>query len=128
MSRLRRRDALLAGLRGRCPCCGKGRLFKGFLRTAARCESCGFPLAASESGDGPAVFVIIIVGFIVVFAALFTEIAAQPPIWMDLAVWPPLAAGLCLALLRPAKGVMIALQINNRAGEHRADRRRSEGE
>ncbi len=104
---------------GRCPACGRGRLFTGFLTVTDACAVCGRDLAGADSGDGPAVFVIIIVGFLTVFAALFTEIAVHPPVWVHLALWLPLAAGLCLVLLRPVKGLMIAAQVKNRASEHR---------
>ena len=66
-------------------------------------------------------FVIIIVGFLVVFAALFTEIAVHPPIWLHLVLWLPLAAVLCLSLLRPLKGLMVGAQIRNKASQHRRD-------
>ena len=114
-------NPFLAGLRSRCPNCGRGPLFAGFLKVVPECASCGWPLGQSDSGDGPAVFVIMIVGFVVVFAALFTEIGLRPPIWVHLVVWLPLASGLCLALLRPAKGLMIAAQLRNKASQHRRD-------
>jgi len=114
-------NPFLAGALSRCPSCGRGRLFRGFLTVVDQCEACGLDLAKADSGDGPAVFLIMIVGFIVVFAALFTEIAAHPPIWLHLLLWPALAAGLCFALLRPAKGLMLAAQIRNKASEHRRD-------
>ena len=107
----------LAGALGRCPNCGKGPLFDGFLKVAPRCSVCGFDLAKADSGDGPAVFVIFIAGFIAAFGVLFTEIAFRPPIWVHLVVWLPLAAGLCLVLLRPMKGLMIAAQFANKASE-----------
>ncbi|HEY5290224.1 MAG TPA: DUF983 domain-containing protein [Caulobacteraceae bacterium] len=106
----------LAGARGRCPNCGQGPLFEGFLRLAPRCAACGYDLAGSDSGDGPAVFVILVVGFIAVFGAMFTEIALRPPVWLPLVIWIPAAAILALALLRPMKGLMIAAHIRNRAG------------
>ncbi len=120
MTGLDRRGAFVAGLTARAPCCGAAPLFNGFLSVAPLCRACGYPLGKSDSGDGPAVFVIIIVGFAVVFAALFTEVAVHPPIWVDLVLWLPLAGGLSLALLRPLKGLMIAIQIHHRAAEHRA--------
>ena len=80
-----------------------------------RCGACGFDLASADTGDGPAVFVILIAGVIVVFAALFLEIAWRPPIWVHLVLWLPAAALVCLALLRPFKGVLVALQFHNRA-------------
>ena len=107
----------LSGLAGRCPNCGEGPLFDGFLKVAPRCEACGFDLARADSGDGPAVFVILIAGFIAAFGVLITEIALRPPIWVHLVVWLPLAAILCLGLLRPVKGLMIAAQFANRASE-----------
>jgi uncharacterized protein (DUF983 family) len=111
----------VAGVRGRCPNCGRGRLFEGFLRVSPKCEACGFDLAKADSGDGPAVFIILIAGFLVSFAALFTEVALRPPIWVHLVVWLPLTAVLCLAMLRPMKGLMLAAQFANRASEARSD-------
>ncbi|HWA59945.1 MAG TPA: DUF983 domain-containing protein [Caulobacteraceae bacterium] len=110
-------NPFIAGALGRCPNCGKGRLFQGFLKVASRCESCGFDLAKADSGDGPAVFVIIVAGFLVAFSALFVEIAYEPPIWLLLVVFLPLAAIVCLGLLRPMKGLMLAAQFVNRASE-----------
>jgi uncharacterized protein (DUF983 family) len=107
----------LAGLAGRCPSCGKGALFSGFLKLAPRCEACGLDFAKVDSGDGPAVFVIFIAGFVAAFGVLFTEIVYRPPMWVHFVVWLPVAALLCLGLLRPMKGVMIAAQIANRASE-----------
>jgi uncharacterized protein (DUF983 family) len=114
-------NPFVAGLACRCPACGRGPLFAGFLKVHDRCEACGFDLKAADSGDGPAVFIILIAGFLVAFAALFVEVAYRPPIWLHMVVWLPLAAALCLGLLRPFKGVMIALQFHNNASEHRAD-------
>jgi len=116
-----RPNPLLAGLAGRCPNCGEGHLFDGFLKVTSRCESCGFDLAAADSGDGPAVFVILIAGFIVAFGALFTEVALHPPVWVHLVVWLPLTLIISLGLLRPLKGVMLAAQFANKASEARRD-------
>ena len=115
-------DPFLWGALCRCPNCGKAPLFSGFLRLTPTCANCGFPLASADSGDGPAVFVIIVVGFMIVFGALFTEIAYHPPVWVHLVVWLPLGVVLCLGLLRPMKGLMIAAQIRNKASQHRRDR------
>jgi uncharacterized protein (DUF983 family) len=117
----RRANPFLAGAAGRCPNCGKGPLFAGFLGINPVCPVCGFDLAASDSGDGPAVFVILVVGFLMVFAVLFADIAFNPPIWVLLATSIPLAGLMCLALLRPMKGLMIAAQIRNKASQHRRD-------
>jgi uncharacterized protein (DUF983 family) len=110
----------LAGVCGHCPNCGEGPLFDGFLKVSAKCEACGFDLAKADSGDGPAVFVMLIAGFIAAFGLLFTELALHPPIWVDF-VWLPIAAILCLVLLRPVKGLMLAAQFANRASEARRD-------
>lgn len=117
----RRPNPILAGLAGRCPNCGRGRLFGGFIKVAVRCGACGFDLKAADSGDGPAVFIVLVVGCIVVFAALFVDIAYRPPIWVHLALWLPLTVVLSLALLRPFKGVLVALQFHHHAAEARND-------
>jgi uncharacterized protein (DUF983 family) len=109
------------GLACRCPNCGEGPLFEGFLRVGEKCEACGLDMKAADSGDGPAVFIVLIVGFIVCFAALFVEIAYHPPVWLHLVLWLPLAAILTLALIRPFKGVMLAMQFHHKASEARHD-------
>jgi uncharacterized protein (DUF983 family) len=90
-----------AGLRCRCPNCGRGALFRGFLTVVDRCAACGIDLRAHDTGDGPAVFIILILGFVIVGAALVVEVAYQPPLWVHAVVWPPLVLGGALALLRP---------------------------
>jgi len=116
-----RPNPLLSGLAGRCPNCGEGHLFDSFLKVAPRCEACGYDLAKADSGDGPAVFVILIAGFIVAFAALYVELAFTPPIWLHLVLWLPLTVIISLGLLRPMKGAMLAAQIANRASQARTD-------
>lgn len=106
-----------AGAAGRCPDCGKGHLFEGFLKVAPTCEACGFDLKAADTGDGPAVFVILIGGFIVAFGAVFTQIAWNPPAWLQLLIWLPLTVIVCGGLLRPFKGLLIAAQFANKARE-----------
>ena len=108
------------GLAGRCPRCGKGRLFEGFLTLRPRCEACGLNYAFADSGDGPAVFVIFIAGFIVVGCALITEILYEPPLWLHALLWAPLILAITLLPLRPMKGLMIALQYHHKAAEGRA--------
>jgi len=117
----RRPDPFLAGLAGRCPNCGRGRLFAGFLKVADRCDACSFDLKSADSGDGPAVFVILIGGFVVVFAALFVEVVYRPPLWVHAVVFLPAVLAVTLGLLRPFKGVLVALQFRNRASEVRND-------
>lgn len=114
-------DPIRAGLLCRCPNCGRGPLYAGFLKVVDRCRACGFDFTRLNTGDGAAVFIIQIVGFPVVFSALAIEIAFAPPMWLHLMVWPTLAVLGSLALMRPGKGVMIALQMKNRAAEARND-------
>jgi uncharacterized protein (DUF983 family) len=111
----------VAGAFGRCPNCGVGPLFAGFLRIAPRCANCGFDLARADTGDGPAVFVIFIAGFIAAFGLLFTEVAYRPPLWLEAVIWLPVAAAMCAGLLRPLKGLMVAAQFANKASEARRD-------
>ena len=92
---------LLAGLGGRCPRCGKGRLFSSFIAIAPNCGSCGLDYSFADSGDGPAVFIALIGGFIVLGAALWTEIVYEPPMWVHMAIFLPLTLVVCLGLLRP---------------------------
>jgi uncharacterized protein (DUF983 family) len=113
------------GLRCRCPRCGDGKLFQGFLTLRPACERCGLDFGFADAGDGPAVFVILLGGAIVVFAALITEVVYQPPYWLHAALWLPLILLVTLAPLRPIKGLMIALQYHHKAAEgrpaHRGD-------
>ncbi|MCB1491236.1 MAG: DUF983 domain-containing protein [Rhodobiaceae bacterium] len=107
------------GMRGRCPRCGQGRLFSGFLTTAKSCSSCGLDYAFIDSGDGPAVFVIFIVGFIGMVGVFVTEFVIGAPMWLNLGIWIPLIIIMSLGLLRPLKGWMIAQQYARRAAEGR---------
>ncbi len=114
-------EPVQAGLRGRCPRCGQGRLFKGFLTPAPACGICRLDFSFIDSGDGPAVFVILIVGFLVGAMAVGFEMSYAPPMWLHFLLWIPLALGLCLWALRAAKGVLITLQYANKAAEGRLD-------
>lgn len=109
---------LSAGMRCVCPRCGKGRLFKGFLSVADRCESCGLDLARQDTGDGPAVFLIFILGFLVVPVALIVSLNVEWPLWVHALVWGTIIMGLALGMLRPAKAYMIALQYRYRRADH----------
>jgi uncharacterized protein (DUF983 family) len=114
---------VVAGLTCRCPRCGKGKLFQGFLTLRPRCEQCGLDFSAMDSGDGPAVFIILLAGFIVVFAALITEIVFQPPFWLHAVLWLPLVLAVTVMPLRPMKSLMVALQYHHKAAEGRLETR-----
>ena len=106
-----------AGLKGRCLRCGVGRLFAGFLRVAPRCDRCGLGFAGQDSGDGAAAFIILIAGFAILIPALVVEVKYGWPVWLHMVVWLPLTVLLCLALLRPFKATLIALQYRHRRQE-----------
>lgn len=114
-------DPIKAGLSGRCPRCGEGRLFKGFLAVGDRCGVCGLDYSYADAGDGPAVFVILIIGFVVVGLALWTEVSFNPPLWVHFLLWIPLTLVLGLTALRLIKGVLLTLQYRNKAAEGRLD-------
>ncbi|WP_019959793.1 DUF983 domain-containing protein [Woodsholea maritima] len=116
-----RPDPFIAGLRSRCPACGEGPLFDGFSKVTEHCDACGQDFSSEDIGDGPAVFIMSIVGFIVVPLALVLELAAQPPYWLHALLWLPLSLFLCLIMIRPFKAVMFALQFKNDAEEARLE-------
>jgi uncharacterized protein (DUF983 family) len=109
------------GLACRCPRCGEGPLFTGFLKTVEHCESCGLDLSFAEGTEGPAVFIILIVGFVIVGAAAVVEALFHPPPFVHLLLWLPGVVILSLALMRPLKATMVAMQYHHRAGEGRID-------
>lgn len=111
--------ALAAGVTGRCPNCARGPLFEGFLKVRSVCGACGLDLSAADSGDGPAVFVILVAGALVGAFTLMVAILFDLPVWIQLALALPLTLAACLGLLRPFKGALVALQFHFRAGQDR---------
>jgi uncharacterized protein (DUF983 family) len=99
---------MVAGLLGRCPRCGKGRLFQGFLALRPRCEHCGLDFSFVDSADGPAVFVIFISGFVVAGSALAVEMLYAPPYWVHAVLWGPLILITTLGPLRTAYRLAIS--------------------
>ena len=97
----------------RCPRCGEGRLFTGLLTVRPSCPACGLDLSAQDAGDGPAVFVILFLGLIVVGLAAIVEIKFAPPVWLHLLLWTPLILGGAILMLRPLKAALIALQYKH---------------
>ncbi len=108
---------LVAGMRCACPRCGRGKLFKGYLTVNERCAVCGLDLHRHDSGDGPAVFLIFILGFLVVPVALWVSMAVEWPLWLHAIVWSIVILGLALGMLRPAKAYVVALQYRHRRDE-----------
>lgn len=117
-----RQPPIPTGLAGRCPRCGQGRMFRNFINVVPKCEVCGLDFAFADSADGPAVFVMLFGGFLVVGFALWLEIRFEPSFWVHVVTTVPLLLIVCLGLLRPLKGVLIALQYANRAEEGRRER------
>ena len=97
----------------RCPRCGEGRLFSGLLTVRPSCPDCGLDLSAQNAGDGPAVFVILFLGLIVVGLTAIVEIKFSPPVWLHLLLWTPLILGGAILMLRPLKAGLIALQYKH---------------
>lgn len=94
-------------------------MFAGLVAFAPKCRACGLDFAAFNVGDGPAAFLIFIVGGIVTASAVTVELAYEPPFWLHILLWFPLTAILTIGLLRLAKGLLIALEYKNRAREGR---------
>ncbi len=109
------------GLLSRCPRCGEGHLFSGYLQVAHSCDACGQSFEFAQSTEGPAVFIILIVGFIIVGAAAVVESLFHPAPFVHLILWLPATVVLSMSLLRPFKATLIALQFQNRAEEGRLD-------
>ena len=107
------------GWRCKCPRCGQGDLYKPGLTLDLRdqCASCGLDLRKTDSADGPAVFLIFILGFLLVPLALITDTWLRPSLWLSVFIWGGLALGLTLGLLRPLKAYIIALQFKHRQSD-----------
>ncbi len=101
------------GLRGRCPKCGEGKLFRAYLKVQDNCPACGEALHHHRADDAPPYFTILIVGHLVVPAALAVETAYTPPYWLHFSIWIPMILGLCLAMLPPIKGAIVGWQWAN---------------
>lgn len=110
---------LAAGLLCTCPRCGKGRLLKNGLELRERCDGCGLDYRFVDTGDGPAVFAIFILGFLILGGALYVEFTYEPPVWVHIVLWGIATPLVAFALLRFIKALFIALQFRNKAEEGR---------
>ena len=88
-------------------------MLQGLLTVAPSCAACGLDFHAEEVGDGPAAFVILILGALIVFAAAMVELKAAPPLWIHLVLWPPLALLGTILLQRSLKAWLIAMQYRH---------------
>ena len=109
---------LKGALTGACPRCGEGTMFAGWVRFADRCRACGLDYSSFNVGDGPAAFLIFIVGTITVVGALVVDGAFSPPWWVHL-IWIPIAAALTIGGLRLSKAWLLAQEYRHRAREGR---------
>jgi uncharacterized protein (DUF983 family) len=110
---------LPASARGLCPRCGAPTLFAGPVRFATACRACGLDYAQFNVGDGPAAFLTLIIGALVLALALTLEFSLHPPVWLHLLLWPPVTIAAVMASLRVAKGALLTLEYRNRAREGR---------
>ena len=110
-----------AGLHGLCPRCGKPTLFAGWIRFADRCRACGLDFAGFNVGDGPAAFLTMILGTIVVALAIALELTLHPPLWVHMLIWIPFTTVSVIGSLRLAKGALMAAEYRNAAREGRVD-------
>jgi uncharacterized protein (DUF983 family) len=104
--------AIGRGLRGRCPACGKGKIFNGFLKVADQCHGCGAPLGLARADDAPPYFTILVVGHIVIPLLFVVDRASDLPVWAMSAIFLPLTLGLALGFIRPIKGGTVGLMLN----------------
>jgi uncharacterized protein (DUF983 family) len=103
--------ALLRGLRGRCPACGRTRLFRGFLRVVPACANCNAPLGRVRADDAPPYFTIVLVGHLVIPLTFIADRTWQPPLWAETTVGAAAMLGLALVLMRPVKGATVGLML-----------------
>lgn len=99
--------AIGRGLRNRCPVCGEGRVFDGYLKIVGKCSNCGAPLGRLRADDAPPYFTILLVGHLLVPGVLSVEKSYQPPMWVHMVVWLPVFTILCMVVLRPVKGAVV---------------------
>ena len=119
-------ESAMRGIACRCPRCGKGKLYAGFLDLRPNCEACGLDYAFIDAGDGPAIFIIMIAGAIVVGAALIVEVKYQPPFWLHAALWLPLILATTLLPLRSMKSLSDRAAVPSQGRTRPADRPRAE--
>lgn len=101
---------LLRGLRGRCPMCGEGRLFRAFTKVVDKCSVCGERYHHHRADDFPAYLTIVLVGHVIVPLTLYVELAYTPSYWVHAMIWLPVVLGLALGMLQPIKGTIVAMQ------------------
>lgn len=109
---------LYAGFMCRCPRCGEGPLFDGYIRIAPACRVCGLSFEGNDTGDGPTFFIVLPLSLLTAGLALVIDLAYSPPIWVHAVLWPAFIALMVGLSLRPVKAIMVALQYRYRDVEH----------
>lgn len=113
---------LKVAARSKCPRCGKGKLFDGFLKLAPRCEACGLDYSFADPADGPAFFVMMGMSVPVTALAVWIELVYEPPFWVHLVTTLPFLLLTCIPPLRFLKGALVASQYVHKAEEGRLHR------
>lgn len=113
-------------LKGLCPRCGRPLLFAGWVKFADRCSGCGLDFTRFNVGDGPAAFLTLILGALVVAGAIMLELTLHPPLWLHMLIWIPVTAAGVIWSLRVAKAALLAAEYRNAAREGRIDEARSD--
>ena len=108
-------------LKGLCPRCGKPTLFAKWSNFTDRCPNCGLDFSKFNVGDGPAAFLTLILGALVVTLAITLELKVHPPLWLHMLIWIPFTAGGVVLSLRAAKGALMSAEYRNAAREGRID-------
>ena len=108
-----------AAVQARCPRCETAPLFDGWVRFAPRCRACGLDFTQFNVGDGPAAFLILIVGALVTALAVMLQLGAHPPFWVHIILWVPLTTALVILCLRASKAALLILEYRNQAREGR---------
>ena len=119
MQRTTDQSLMSVGLRCRCPRCGAGHLFDGFIALKPRCEACGLDYSFADPADGPAFFIMMTMAFPVTAFGIWLELTYDPPLWIHTVVTLPLLLLACVPIIRPLKGLFIASQYINKAEEGR---------
>ena len=114
---------LQVALKGLCPRCGKPTLFAKMIKFADRCSACGLDFTRFNVGDGPAAFLTLILGTIVVIGAIMLELTLHPPLWLHMLIWIPVTLAGVIWSLRLAKGALMSAEFRNAAREGRIDPR-----
>lgn len=114
-------DIFLAALLGLCPKCGQKTLFRSVTAFAPKCRACGLDYDQYNVGDGPAAFLTLIVGGLVLALALIVELNFQPPVWVHAMLWFPLTIAAVIGSLRVSKGILLVLEHRNQAREGSID-------